>query len=355
MSLRVLIFLAINLTLGAALAIAGEKPQPKYPPRIALANPIVGAEQYLLSTAIEGGSGVLSRGLSTILPPIYKADIAYVGDHKFITRHFDYELKEDVRFLRDDRNKPLLKLPDWVATDRTYHNGVLNLSIWGHVLYVGERGKIILNDKKYYHAADFDHGLASVYYKDRGFEWAAVIGPSGKIKYGPFRNGEIRPFINNAAIVIAAKDQNDGKQCAFLLSSHGQRIIPPIYDSLQTSDGITFFARKDGKSCLMTKSQKVLAHFPDNCVEVKLPERIDTNSLIPARFEDFNPIPKLKEPTSSSRPEDTSWGYCSAKGSVVVPPQFFACDNFNGEQAQVYFKEKNSTDVKSVRIHRPGY
>lgn len=331
--------------------------------------PIPGHEEYLLVIR-DTGNGVINSKGRLIIPPIYRSDISYVGMGRFVGRKYNRAGGEDELFLLNDDGKILTKLPPETDSCIPYREGILRIGYDEKMTYVNLRGDQLFKPGAYSYGSDFSCGLARVWLnsnskqtkrkkngskiyqgtascdrmivnpKESGNSTLAYINKHGKIALGPYQNTEGYPFINSLAI-IGDLDGNKTVR-AGVIDKTGKFVIPKIYDSISTADGKHFFARKDGKSFVLSSRNQILEHFPDNCLQAKFPDVLEETSLIACQFS----VPE-------NGVNELRWGYCDRKGKIAIPPRYDFCSWTGKDTFDVSIKDVDDYATRGI-IDRNG-
>ena len=304
--------------------------------------PYPGHEEYLRIIR-DTGNGITDRKGRVIIPPDYK-DVQYVGMKRFVVRRHEKKLGDDVWYLMNDKGKTLTKLPMEAGGCEPYSEGILRLGYGENMTYLNLRGEPIFKQGTYSYGSDFSCGLASVSvnnsksaeslrgsskkrYQYRGASACdvmsveqnpaegstlAYINKHGKIVLGPFPNTEGYPFQNGLAVVGDLKGPKTLR--AGVIDTKGNFVIPKVYDSIDSANGKYFFARKDGKSVLLSAKNQVIAHFPDNSIMARFPEVLNDDSLVSCQFA-----------VNENGESKVRWGYCNLAGKVVIQPLYDHC------------------------------
>ncbi len=308
--------------------------------------PIQGTEDYLLIQR-DTGTGVISSKGKILIAPVYN-EVNYVGCNRFITRHHDQKTHDPVFVLRNETGKPLAKLDERAQGCEPFHEGILRIGYDEYLTYINLHGDTIAKPGIFSYGYDFSCGLASVHLLNSKNKNGAYINKHGKIVLGPYLDADGGCFQNGFAIV----SHSDGNK-AGVINRQGRVIIPRIYDSLFSSNGLQFFACKNGKSMLLSNSNRVLANFPDNCIAAKLPEDLSDTSLIPCQFSIQN--------SSEINSPKSLWGFCDIHGKILIPPRFDGCDWTGKDFFGVYMTDADGTlvpgliDREGNWIHKPVF
>ena len=323
---------AFGFAISCIVGICGAVAADEYPdPR-----PITGAEDQYALVQRDTGTGVVSAAGEVLIKPIYR-QIDYVGSRRFVGKE---KFGDEVLYLLDEHGKRLARLDLRAQSSEPFHDGILRIGFDENLSYVNLRGDFIIKSGVYSYGGNFCEGLASVYLLNAKVHTGAYINKSGRIALGPYSDCDCMPFRNGCAIVSNTRTGKGG-----VINKSGKYILPADYEDLFSADGLHFFGRKDGRSLLLSKKNRTLAVFPENCLSARLPDSLSETSLIACSFA----VPSDK---AGEEPK-TIWGYCDVQGKIVIAPRYDGAGWNEVDFFTVYMNDVDGAPVSGM-IDRQG-
>jgi hypothetical protein len=289
--------------------------------------------KYLIVGGPEG-QGVFSLAGRQILAPKY-AEVQYVGDKTFATMESNNP-NPWRRKLFDDSGALIAELPDWARPQyREFHEGLLSVGD-ETIAFVNAQGHLVIKPELHGSAKDFGCGYSAAFFYNNDGGFSGYLDHQGKVAIGPFRDADIAPFDHGIGVItVYSKEPKTTRTGA--LNTAGKFIVPiGEYDSLRVVDGGLLLATRKKKYFLLSKDNRVVASFPDDCTTVELPDKVGPDVWIPCGFGGTGPSARHRGF------DGAKWGYCDLSGKVRMKGTFDFCSEFDGDLATVSVRDDDA-------------
>ncbi|HEY9775078.1 MAG TPA: WG repeat-containing protein [Planktothrix sp.] len=336
-------FLLIAVLMGSGLpALAGDLPAGVEILKGGFATPAPNGERF---SQIHGpnGFGVISSTGKIIIQPNY--DQAYdVWEGCFIA--VKYVKGERQEFLFDIDGQRLADLPSGLWSNPHFEGGLLKLTsndpLRPRFAFMDSAGHLAFDTTCYSNMGEFQFGLVSAIYVSEGKTYSCLLNKRGEVAYGPYGDGSIVFFKENAAVLSlkTSKGTREG-----IIDRSGKWIVQPLYTSIQVrgrfgEEGHHYFAQRGSEAFMLTESGHEVMRFPSGCTTADLPATLDKNTVIPCGF----------GTTANDGYISGKWSYCDMSGKLLFKPKFAVCQPFIGDLAVAFVGDPSDSSYRRAGV-----